>query len=77
MYLASVLSTVTPEDVLISLSQDGCHLEDYVEEFLKISHLVSWLDDYLFVSRRDHLHPGTVYGLCTVVEWLLSLSKRS
>ncbi len=32
----------TPEDVLIFLSQDDRPLEDYVEEFLELSSLVSW-----------------------------------
>lgn len=38
---------VHPADLLLSLSQDGRLLEDYVEEFLELSHLVPWNDDTL------------------------------
>ncbi|ROL51072.1 hypothetical protein DPX16_14603 [Anabarilius grahami] len=42
MDLAAVPSPITSEDLLLSLAQDGHPLEDYVEEFLELSHLVSW-----------------------------------
>ncbi len=36
-----------PAEVLYSSTQDGCPIEEYVEEFIGLSHLVPWSDDVL------------------------------
>lgn len=47
MCLVVVPLLVTPENLLLSLAQDGSPLADYLKEFLRLSHLVTWSDDML------------------------------
>lgn len=42
-----LLTPIYPVDLLISLAQDGHPLEEYVEEFLELAHLVPWNDGTL------------------------------
>ncbi|XDV51792.1 hypothetical protein PO909_020615 [Leuciscus waleckii] len=76
-------SNHSPKDLLLSLSQDGHPLEEYVEKFLELCHLLSWSDGtlkscfwsgldkhLLLASRSFHLHACTVHGLYAVAVWL-------
>lgn len=49
MIMALALATIHPEEQLLFLHQNGCPLEDYLEEFLEFSHQVTWNESILKV----------------------------
>lgn len=60
------------KDHLLSLRQDGCPLEHYVEEFVEFSHLVSW-SDIMLASRWD-----SIFCLLAIIcPWLSLLISSS
>ncbi|ROL43111.1 hypothetical protein DPX16_14823 [Anabarilius grahami] len=81
-----LLTSVKPADRLLCLFQDGRSIEDYVGEFLEISHLVSWNDDTLktvfWCGLDDHLYQqvpvaATTCSQVQYVEYVLWLSGSS
>lgn len=60
----------------LSLAQDGIPLEDYVEELLELSHLVSWSDSTLktcfWSGLDDYPFPPLLAGAttCTLAQYV-------
>lgn len=80
---------LTPNDsanLLLSLTQDGCLIKDYMEDFLELSHQVAWSNDTIkteFWSGLDDplfkLVPATATtcSLRLYVDYVLWLSGSS
>ncbi|KAK9977272.1 hypothetical protein ABG768_019093 [Culter alburnus] len=77
-----LLTPVSPADRLLTLTQDGHSIEQYVEEFLELSYLRAWneatlknifwigLDDYLYQQVPAGTIPSSLAQYLDYVLWL-------
>lgn len=65
-----------PAALLYTHTQDGCPIEEYVEEFIKLSHLVSWsngtLNTLFWLGLSDHLlnQVHATYTTCSLTQYI-------